>query len=216
MVFKPGCVPSYRYFEMGAKEILNYHSLDPCLWLEGMQEDMSILTTLGIDIDKPLVVFRDEELFASYLSEAHGSMVIEAVRILKDKHPGWQFVYLPRYFNACDIGMDVIVPRDVVDSAQLLARSDLFIGGGGSMNIESAYFGVPTVNCRPMQCYYEQYLMDNGLTVKPYPLSVGGIVERSEALVGTNNKLAAKQFFDNIKFPTDEIIKQIELLGAKK
>jgi len=214
-LFIPACVPDFEFLKLGAKSLYVYNSLDPCLWLEGMKKDSGVLVSLGVDPEKKLVVFRDEELFASYLSEAHGSKVIEAVRVLKAKHPGWQFVYLPRYVNACDTGMNVIVPRDVIDSAQLLAHADLFLGGGGSMNIESAYFGVPTINCRPLWCYYEKYLMVNGLTVKPDPLTVDRIVERSEDMMGTDNRAAAKAFFDNIKFPTDRIIMELESMGAK-
>lgn len=212
-VFIPFVIPPQKIKELGAKNIIVYNSLDPVLWLQDWEINDEIIKNLKMDKEKPVIVFREEETKSSYLSMGE-SFVINVVQKLAEKHKDWQFLSLPRYSTPHfkkELSNVVILPP-ATDMVSLLASSDLFLGGGGTMNIESAYFGTPTINLRPLTCYYENYLIERGLSFKP-ELNINSVIELSEAIINKRFDAEADKVFKKLKFPKEQILSEIEKTG---
>ncbi len=82
----------------------------------------------------------------------------------------------------------------------------MLIGGGGTMNLEASYFGIPVISTRSLTLYHDKYLIDNNLMVH--------ISTEDEALKTINKLLGTKQnnkrFFYKEKCSFERIIDKIE------
>jgi predicted glycosyltransferase len=83
-----------------------------------------------LDRHRPVVVCRETEWQSTYVE---GDIVGQVAAALQRRHPRWQVISIPRYR-----------PHPMYDVPSLLAQADLFIGGGGTMCIEAAYYGTST------------------------------------------------------------------------
>lgn len=177
-LFSPKIIPVKSWVELGATPgaIVQYSALDPIVWLKKMVPNPSVLDGLRLDGTRPIVVFRAEEAFASYLlghvSERE-SVIIPIINTLLAKYDRpLQIVALPRYKGQVPairaaLRNRVIVPRRVVDGPSLLFFSSVFIGAGGTMTAEAALLGVPTISCYPREpTLVEKYLIGEGLVFR--------------------------------------------------
>lgn len=210
VVLAPHLIPAVAYERLAAKRVFRYRSLDPLAWLDGRDREPSS----GAGQHGRTVVFREEESEAAYLAGL-ASMLPDAVNALAERHPDWRFVGVPRYspdrLRERLRGANVVVLAEVVDSAALLAGADLFLGGGGTMNIEAAYFGTPTICCRPIACAYETWLIEQGLAFRPRELTVAAVTGMAEELVG--RRVDAANLRD-MRFPTGELLDEIEAVAG--
>ncbi|MFX0099936.1 MAG: DUF354 domain-containing protein [Candidatus Hodarchaeota archaeon] len=207
----PSFIPESLYTRFGTprKGFWKYDAMDPVIWLQGKEVDQDILKKLGLDDTKPVVVFRESETLASYL-DGKGEILFNTVEKLMEAWPEAQFVCRPRYSAQ---GVKERLPSAIVidkhiDLQSLLAKADLFIGGGGTMNIEACYFGTPTISTRRIDCIYENFLLDKGLSVKA--TSVEEAVNYAKDFLGKRNDALAKKILGSMVFPTGEIIDLIE------
>jgi predicted glycosyltransferase len=210
-VLAPAAIPVKTFEAMGAARVFSYNSFDPLAWLPTWDLAAWPLDVRGPDHTRT-IVFRESETKAAYMTNQIPPL-IDAVRTLAARHPDWLFVGIPRYsperLRERLPASNVVIRADVVNTIGLVSTADLFLGGGGTMNIESAYFGTPTLCCRPMSCVYEQWLLDRGLAHKPVELTASGIVAMAEALVGRRNDPSALR---NLPFPIDQVAEEIERL----
>lgn len=128
---------------------------------EGMKEDVYLadftpnpefgesLRNLGIASEDVLVVARPparEALYHRFENELFDHLVSNL-----NARNGVKILLLPRTdaqradFEARNLS-NLIVPRDVLDGADLIAAADLVISAGGTMNREAAALGVPAAS----------------------------------------------------------------------
>jgi predicted glycosyltransferase len=50
-----------------------------------------------------------------------------------------------------------------VELSNILPFVDLFVGGGGTINIEATFWNIPTISTRSFLCFYDRYLIEEGL-----------------------------------------------------
>jgi len=180
-LFSPAIIPRSIWTKLGATrdQLIQYRGLDPIVWLKNLKPNPKVLRELGLDNASPIVVFRAEESFASYLlgKVCEQSVVVPIVDGLVKTHGDEvQIVVLARYAEQVPALRSVlpermIVPTKAVDGPSLLSYSSLFIGAGGTMTAEAALLGVPALSCYPGEpTIVEKYLIREGLverTVKP-------------------------------------------------
>jgi len=127
---------------------------------------------LGLSGDKPIIVLRTEETYASYLlgySPPHGSGIVSVARELLSALGGEiELVVLPRYESQISelkatLPEEVRIAEHVIDAPSLLALSSVFVGGGGTMTAEAALLGVPSISCHPRENLVELFLARSGL-----------------------------------------------------
>lgn len=214
-IFTPWIVPiSDLSIDSKLTLVFRYRALYPMAWLPDIKTDPDILDKLELDPDKPVIAFRESETMAAYLGER--DLAVEAVKALAEKHPDWQFAARPRYSRVelerkmGAIPSNVHVYADAIDLHSLLAKSSLFLGGGGTINIEAAYYGVPVISTRAKTTHYERYLVDEKMvkrveTVEDAVESAETRVELYQRGLRPNNKV-----LKDTKYPLEEIATILE------
>jgi predicted glycosyltransferase len=224
MLLTPKIIPKTAWTEFGIqpRRILQYNAIDPWAWLKDFEPNRKILQRLGLVKSKPIIVFRAEESFASYLlgrASKRPSWMPLLKNLLHSK-PDVQAVVLPRYETQVDFlterfGRQATVCKTTIDASSLLAHTSIFVGAGGTMTAEAALLGVPTFSCYPGKPFLiEDYLVRKGLVVRETDCRK---VERKilETLddietVTKAQALRARQLTGSFEDPIDVIVKAIE------
>jgi predicted glycosyltransferase len=225
-LFSPAVIPKIIWTKLGAQsdQIVRYNALDPIAWLKTLIPNPDILYELNLDTSKPIVVFRVEETFASYLlgySKLEEPVILPIInKLIEEYDKSVQIVVLPRYNEQIPIikasfHNRLIVPKGVVDGPSLLFFTSIFIGAGGTMTAESALLGTPTISCYPREpTIVENYLIRNKL--------IHRIIDPEKALkriiqilddyenVHRVQQEKAKTLTSQMEDPLDVIIREVE------
>jgi predicted glycosyltransferase len=147
-VVVPESIPQDRLDRLGARarKVRRYPGLKEEYYLHGFELDGSVVSALGIDPARVLVVVRtppDVSLYHRYGNPLFGD-VLE--RLGRDERV--QAVVLPRTaeqrdaIRARDLP-SVLVSEHAIDAQSLVACADLVVSAGGTMNREAVALGVP-------------------------------------------------------------------------
>jgi uncharacterized protein len=141
-VVVPEAIPPQRLERYGARGKLRpYRGLKEEYYLSDFEPDETVLTELGVDRARPLVVVRtppDVSLYHRFANDLFSS-VLERLR-------GTQTVVLPRTGEQRDELVrsgGLIVAQHALDAQSLVAFADLVISAGGTMNREAVALGTP-------------------------------------------------------------------------
>ena len=146
-ILVPAAFPAEALRRFGARphEVTRYDGFKEELYLARFAPDSRVLGELGLEGTRVIAVFRAPPDGALYHRDANGRFdeLLEVARRREDV----QAVLLPRTSEQDRRyrGLDgLIVPDAPVEARSLLAGADLLVGGGGTMNRESALLGTPT------------------------------------------------------------------------
>ena len=180
LLFTPWIIPKHVWIPFGISEdqIIHYRGLDPVAWLRDKKFSPKILTELGLERHKDIIVVRETESFASYLLDSVKSIAPISDNIVsqlvKTLEKDVQYVILPRYKEQVDYLRrkkwpdNVIVVDKVIDATNLLYFSTLLIGGGGTMNTEAVLLGKPVISVYPGETtLVEKYLIKQKVVFRP-------------------------------------------------
>jgi uncharacterized protein len=152
--------------------IVPYRALDAAAWLKRHKPNPGVLRQLSLTRDKPIILLRTEESFASYLEgkASDEAPVIGPIteEILRRKTDA-QIVISTRYGRQAPVlrqkfGNRVRVIDHIIDATSLIYYSTYFIGSGGTMTVEAALLGRPAISCFPGEKpLYIKYLEKKGL-----------------------------------------------------
>ena len=139
------------------ERVVLYRALDPAAWLRRHRPDDKVIEQLGLTKDSPIVVFRTEEAFASYLmgkASDREPVIGPIIDHLLRKKLDCQIVVSTRYGMQAPVirkrfGNKVTVIDRIVDAPSLLSYSSAFVGSGGTMTVEAALLGIPAISCFP-------------------------------------------------------------------
>ena len=160
-LFAPRAIPNsaWKRYAVATSDIVQYNALDPVVWIREYAHGSDPREKLGLATEKPIVVLRPEEEYASYLQTptAKKSIITRLAKPIAEL--GAQVVVLPRYEKRAEALTEELssvasVLPNVVDGVALLSRCSFFIGAGGTMSAESALMGVPTISCYPSEPTY--------------------------------------------------------------
>lgn len=209
-IFHPFIVPREIFLRLALEDdqILSYNCIDPFVWLRNFKPSKEYIESeLKIKLDKPLIVIREEEFKASYVSEKYSLLYDGLVRLTKKI--GANFVIIPRYESKPL--KDLFPFAMILDNASviqhLLAYADLFIGGGGTINIEATYFGTPTISTRSFISHYDKYLIDKDLMM--WVESADMMVDVASNILGKRNEGLAKAVYSAMNFDEGSIVNDI-------
>lgn len=173
-VCSPWIIRRRVWLSFGARPdgIVPYRALDAAAWLKRQRPNRAVLGQLSLTKEKPILVLRTEESFASYLEgkASDKAPVIGPIteEILRRKIDA-QIVISTRYGRQAPVlrqkfGNKVRVVDHVIDATSLLYYSTFFIGSGGTMTVEAALLGRPAISCFPGEKpVYIKYLEKRGL-----------------------------------------------------
>jgi predicted glycosyltransferase len=224
VLLTPRIIPKTAWTKYGiAKDrITQYNALDPWAWLKDFKPDEHILAQLGLERSLPIVVFRPEESYASYLfgKASRTPAVVPLIDSLLKSNVDFQAVVIPRYEYQAKLlgdrlGRRVKLCRSVVDASSLLSYTSVFVGSAGTMTAEAALLGVPAFSCYPDKpILVERFLMKKGLLVrntdlKKVKVRVLNILNNLE--VSRNEQAAkAQKLTSGFEDPIDVILESVE------
>jgi predicted glycosyltransferase len=145
-VIVPEAFPDSALRRFGARrKALRYPGFKEDLYLSGFEPDPAVLAQLDLDAERIIAVFRPPPEGALYHRTANRRFD-ELVGFAAGRHDV-EAVVLPRnqqqtHRYGAILGVRVLATP--IDGSSLLAVADLTIGGGGTMNRESAVLGTPT------------------------------------------------------------------------
>ena len=174
-IFSPFPIDQKRWSQYGieSSRVLFYHALDPWAWLASRRKEKS-KGKGRTNANQNLVTIRLEESFASYVQSGKGistilSKLIQLIRKIGD----FEIAVIPRYdeqraWTMKEFGKICTVPSGVIDGADLVSKSLLMIGGGGTMTQEAALMGVPNISYFPSSNLdvFENYYFPKKLSVR--------------------------------------------------
>jgi predicted glycosyltransferase len=147
-VLVPDAIPPERLARFGARgeKLLRYPGLKEEYYLADFEPDPGILSQLGVDEGRVVVVLRPPPDVSLYHRKSNSLFprVLHHLGVRDDVHA----VVLPRtaaqreQVRALPLP-SVIVAERAVDAQSLIAASDLVVSAGGSMNREAVALGVP-------------------------------------------------------------------------
>jgi predicted glycosyltransferase len=172
-VMTPWVIPysAWSVFGIQRGQISRYRALDPAAWLKRRPRRH----VPGPDTKRPeraTILVRLEESYAPYLAGSDGSWSERILARLARDFRGQHLVALCRYDDQLasvreKFGSSYEVPEAVVDGADLIDRSDVFVGMGGTMTTEAALLGVPAVSAfQGAELYTERYLLSKRVLMK--------------------------------------------------
>jgi predicted glycosyltransferase len=207
------------------RRVILYRALDPAAWLKRHRPSDNVLGQLDLTRDKPIVVFRTEEAFASYLmgkSSDKEPVVAPIIDELLREGLECQVVVSTRYGMQAPVlrkrfGEKVTVVDRVVDATSLLSYSSAFVGSGGTMTVEAALLGIPSISCFPgPKPLYIQYLERLRLveTIKS-PREIASSLRRmlTDPQAFETQKRRGKQLLANMEDPVAKILSTVKLAG---
>ncbi len=146
-VLVPDSIPTERLAKAGARErkLFRYPGLKEEYYLADFEPDASVLTELGLDREKVLVVVRPPPETSEY--HAPNDLYAATVRRLAAAAEA-QAVIVPRTEQQASAARalaasNLIVPERAIDAQSLIAFADLVVSAGGTMNREAVALGTP-------------------------------------------------------------------------
>jgi len=146
-VLMPDSISVERLKRIGAKEskLLRFPGLKEEYYLAGFEPDPAVLSELGLDREKVLVVVRPPPETSAY--HERNDLYGATIRRLA-KTGSVQAVIVPRTAGqgAAVRAMgaaSLVVPERAIDAQSLIAFADLVVSAGGTMNREAVALGTP-------------------------------------------------------------------------
>ena len=146
-VLVPDSIPAARMAKLGVKgaKLVRYPGLKEEYYLAGFEPDPAVLDELGLDREKVLVVVRPPPETSEYhaRNDLYGATIERLAAA-----PEAQAVVIPRT-EAQGAAVrargaaNLIVPERAIDAQSLIARADLVVSAGGTMNREAVALGTP-------------------------------------------------------------------------
>ncbi len=141
-----------RYYGAGTAKVRRYAGIKEDVYLANFRPDPSFTTRLcelGISPDNVLVLMRppahdalyhrfQNELFDEAIAALHVQVNVKIILLPRNE--------LQRAAYTTMTHRNLIVPKEPLDGANLIAASDLVISAGGTINREAAALGVPAAS----------------------------------------------------------------------
>ncbi|PAF43018.1 DUF354 domain-containing protein [Helicobacter sp. 11S03491-1] len=218
LIFRPFIVPEVCYTSLGiaSKNIISYDFIDVALWLNDLKPAKDFREKYAIPTTRPTILVREEEYKAHYVDKKL-SVIYESIYLLNTCIDA-NIVIMPRYESDIlkkEFGnlKNVFIIEEKLFPNQFYPFIDILIGGGGTMNLEACYLGIPTISTRSLFLFHDRYLLDNSLMEHfKDPLSLCKAVKNIIALKWNGKNISRsdyKKFFELQKADFNQIFKEI-------
>lgn len=195
LVFHPFVVPKEVYVKFGVnpENVISHDFIDICLWMDDIKKESKndFRVKYNLDTSKPTILIREEEYKAHYVREKL-PIIYNLIPEISEKFD-CNLVIMPRYesdYLKESFSQYAIILEDKLKPEEFYPFIDLLIGGGGTMNLEASYYGIPVISTRSLILFHDKYLIDNSLMFH--------VKNEAEALKIVENELGNKK--DNKKY----------------
>lgn len=196
-------------FALDENQIESYPFIDVALWINAIKKDSKkdFRIRYGLDTSKPTILVREEEYKAHYV-KAQIPTIYEVIPLLKQGLDA-NIVIMPRYEKELlmrDFGDYATILEEKLKPEEFYPFLDLFIGGGGTMNLEAVCYGIPTISTRSIWLIHDQYLISNHLMF--WSQDAKEILEIAKKMIG--KRVDSKSYFVRGECNFNHIICRIE------
>ncbi|CAM2802779.1 DUF354 domain-containing protein [Helicobacter burdigaliensis] len=196
-------------FALDENQIVPYPFIDVALWMGNLQKEAKndFRITYGLDVSKPTILIREEEYKAHYVKEKIPT-IYEVIPLLK-KEFDVNLVIMPRYEKERlknDFGSIATILEEKLKPEEFYPFVDLFIGGGGTMNLEAVCYGIPTISTRSIWMAYDEYLIKNNLMF--WTQDCKEILEITKKMLG--KRVQSREFFIQGECSFEGIIDRVQ------
>jgi len=220
-LYTPWIIPKNRWTRYGISRsrIMQYRGLDPVVWILRHDIDGETVEKYGLD-DMRYIVVRPIESKASYQLNTDYTRMLSiekwVPRFIRETNGEYKVLIIPRYIDQITYykgifrkyGDNVIVLEQVVDGLTILKYSSGFVGYGGTMTMEAALIGKPTLTLRPgrlPECI--QYLANRGIVKRVR--SIKAVVETLREQVKNTEMAGEKPLIIEMEDPAKYIAETI-------
>ncbi|PAF47771.1 hypothetical protein BKH46_02730 [Helicobacter sp. 12S02634-8] len=221
LVFYPFVLPEICFTTLGIERenLICYHFIDVALWLKDLYPSKDFREIYHIPKDKPVILVREEEYKAHYVSQKL-PIIYESIALLSRELEA-SLVVMPRYGSEKlknDFGRlsNVFIIEDKLEPSTFYPFIDVLIGGGGTMNLEACYLGIPTISTRSLFLFHDRFLLTHHLmchckdTQEVYNAVKNALDMSAKDLDKTRAKAYAKSLFEPEEACFDQIIQEIQ------
>ena len=151
---------------MSADNIISYPFIDVALWLDDLPKGKDFRQALCIPTNRPTILMREEEYKAHYVSKKL-PIIYESIELLAHNLDA-NIIIMPRYGSKeleQEFGKyaNVWITNEKFAPEDFYPFIDVLVGGGGTMNLESCYLGIPTISTRSLLLFHDKYLLKHRL-----------------------------------------------------
>lgn len=201
-------------------QILNNNNCVDTHILEAHKERVAFCNELLFDPRLPIILVREEEYKAHYVKQQLPIIYEATLEIYANFEAN--ILIMPRY---AEIETRKMLKLESIKNPKahinILSRKltphrfyphiDVMIGGGGTMNLESCYLGIPTISTRSLLLFHDRYLIDNGLMW--HCKNIESILTKTkEIITKAHTKRIQNALFAPKNASFDEILPHIEKL----
>ncbi|MDD6056520.1 MAG: DUF354 domain-containing protein [Helicobacter sp.] len=196
-------------FALDENQIVSYPFIDVALWINNIKKDAKndFRIRYNLDTNKPTILVREEEYKAHYVKEKIPT-IYEVIPLLK-KEIDANIIIMPRYEKdrlKRDFSNVATILEEKLKPEEFYPFIDVFIGGGGTMNLEAVCYGIPTISTRSIWLIHDQYLIKNNLMF--WSNDAREVVELAKNNIG--KRVESKTHFVQGECNFKEIIEKIE------
>jgi len=172
------------------KKMFRFDGVDEVAWIQNFKPKVKY------NYKRPLIVVRELQTKASYVEGKS-----DVTRILTKKLTALgNVLFLSRYQRRPAKGL--IIPKEFIDSASLVAQADLVISIGGTIAREAALQGTPTIVIPSIRRFHvNDYLSKMGFPI--FTVSPDKVPSYSKRLLG--KKWNVKNLLERLENPVDII-----------
>ncbi|MFB5645400.1 MAG: DUF354 domain-containing protein [Nitrosopumilaceae archaeon] len=170
----PKHIPKKEFTKYGIskKNIIQYNAMDEYVIVKGGTHYSGVSK---LPLSKPkTILIRTHEVKAAYFSSKVN--IIKIIKKIVQDFPNCNILVLGRYSDEIaslkkSLPRRITVIDKVVDSGEILAKCDVFIGSGGTMTSEAALRGIPTISYDAVPNLDEKFLVRKGLVKRAKDLN---------------------------------------------
>lgn len=175
ILLSPWVIPPSIWVNFGIPKsrIVLYRALDPAAWLKRRVKPRFETKLNQIDRSKKILAIRLEESQAYYLSPDGFKWTTAVVSSILSEVSGCNILILARNPEQKKVlkdrfGEQITLLDGPFFGPTLLEKVDVFVGMGGTMTVEAALMGIPTISAhRVGKLYTEEHLIKQGLILRP-------------------------------------------------
>lgn len=204
----------FAKYGISKNDIIQYNAMDEYLIVKGKSYP-SFASKLSLPKSKTILI-RTQETKAAYFS-----LKVNLTKLIKrvaKEFSNCNIVVLGRYTDEIESLMktfskNVIVLDKVVDSGEILAKCDVFIGSGGTMTTEAALRGVPAISYEGVPNLDEKFLVRKGLVIRA--TNESKIIKLTHKFLSSDKnkfKKNAQKFLDAMEDPYLKLEQTIRLV----
>ena len=194
LVFRPFIVPEICYTVLGLSpsQVLPYDFIDVALWLQDVSQaehaqKVAFMREYGLDENLPIILVREEEYKAHYVKEKL-PIIYESTHLLS---PIANILLMPRYGSeelesAFKNTKHIHILKQKLPPKAFYPFIDLLIGGGGTMNLEACYLGIPVISTRSLLLFHDEFLIQSHLMY--HTQSAAQVYDLAKHLLSTPTK----------------------------